>query len=94
MVLHLQKQWRYSIGEQIERSILDLLEHLIMAKNAPKPLKVPYLLKASTYNECASLQLRLMLELKLVNETKIFQAQRVTDEIGRMLGGWIKSIPS
>ncbi|PIR03081.1 MAG: hypothetical protein COV60_02240 [Candidatus Magasanikbacteria bacterium CG11_big_fil_rev_8_21_14_0_20_43_7] len=94
IVTHLQKQWRYSIGEKIEHSILDLMHNLIMAKNAPKPLKIPYLLKASAHNECASMQLRLLLELNLVNETKVFQAQRVIGEIGRMLGGWIKSIPS
>jgi len=38
------------------------------------------------------LKLRLCLELKLANETKIFQAQSALEEIGRMLGGWLKSV--
>ncbi|MDA1292189.1 MAG: hypothetical protein O3A81_00215 [bacterium] len=40
------------------------------------------------------LKLRLFLELKLVNETKVFQAQSVTEEIGRQIGGWLKSVQS
>jgi len=42
--------------------------------------------------EVSRLKLRLFLELKLANETKILQTQAQTEEIGRMLGGWIKSL--
>ena len=67
------------------------LENLILAKNAPKPLKAGYLLKASSQLEIAILKLRLYLELKLVNETKIFQLQALLKETGRQLGGWLKA---
>lgn len=63
-----------------------------MAKNAPRPLKATYLIKASAYLEVATLKLRLFLELGIANETKIFQAQAKFEEIGRMLGGWTKSL--
>jgi len=62
-----------------------------MAKNVPKPLKAAYLIKASAHLETATLKIRLLLELKLVNETRIFQLQSNLAEIGRMLGGWRKS---
>jgi len=65
---------------------------LVMAKNAPKPLKAPYLIKALAQQEVSTLKLRLYLELKLGNETKIFQAQSVLRDIGRMAGGWQKSL--
>ncbi|MEI9914313.1 MAG: four helix bundle protein [Candidatus Saccharibacteria bacterium] len=68
------------------------MEQLIMAKNAPKSLKAPYLIKALSQQEVATLKLRLYLELKLVNETKIFQAQSCLQDIGRMTGGWLKSL--
>jgi hypothetical protein len=38
------------------------------------------------------LKLRLLLELKLVNETKVFQTQSTVEEIGRQIGGWLKSV--
>jgi len=88
------KRYRYGIGSSLEESTLVCLDNLIMAKNAPKPLKSGYLIKASSQLEIATLKLRLILELALVNETKIFQTQSQLAEIGRMLGGWIKSTHS
>ena len=89
---HLEKHWRYGLGLSIEQSVLDLLKELIMAKNAPKPLKSAYLISASSHLEISTLKLRLLLELKLANETKIFQIQSKLAEVGRMLGGWSKSL--
>lgn len=62
-----------------------------MAKDAPKPLKGSYLINASALLEIVRIKLRLFLEFKLVNETRIFQLQAKTAEIGRMLGGWLKA---
>ena len=87
----LEKRFRYSLGISLKNSILDMIEILIMAKNAPKPLKAGYLLKAGGKLETAGLKTRLFLELKLVNETKIFQLQAQMAEAGRMLGGWLKA---
>jgi len=89
---HLEKRWRYSLGTSLEDSIMLLIQEIIMAKNAPKPLKAIYLIKASSHLEIVTLKLRLLLELNLTNETKIFQNQSKLNEVGRMLGGWLKSI--
>jgi hypothetical protein len=89
---HLEKRWRYSLGMSLENSVLSLLQELIMAKNAPKPLKSSYLIKDSSYLEISVLKLRLFLEMEIANKTKIFQTQSKLAEIGRMLGGWIKSL--
>ena len=55
-------------------------------------MKGPYLIKANTNLEITRLKLRLFLELKLANETQVFQLQAKLEEIGRMLGGWLKSL--
>ena len=91
---HLEKRWRYSLGQSLEESILSLMQDIIMAKNASKHLKAPHLIKASSYLEISIFKLRLFLELKIANETKIFQIQSNLAEIGRMLGGWLKSVNS
>ncbi len=90
----LEKRRRYSIGVSLENSILDCMEALVMAKNAPKTLKAGYLIKAGGKLEVSNLKVKLLLELALVNETKIFQLQAKLDEIGRMLGGWLKAVQS
>ena len=91
---HLPRHFRYSLGVSAENTILALLEYLIMAKHAPKTVKISYLLRAHSSLEIARMKIRLFLELKLVNETRIFQTQAVLEEIGRMLGGWLKSVGS
>lgn len=57
-------------------------------------MKAAMLLKASGTLEVLTLKIRLLLEKKLVNETCVFQLQAQTQEIGRMLGGWLKSSQS
>lgn len=88
---HAEKRWRYSLCMSLESSILACLEECIMAKNAPKPIKAVYLIKASAHLETAVLKLRLMLELGIANETRIFQAQAIAADIGRQIGGWLRS---
>lgn len=83
-----------ALGKSVEEGILGLIEQLVMAKNAPKTLKTAYLLKASGTLEVLTLKIRLVLELKLMNETRVFQLQAEAQEIGRMLGGWLKSSQS
>lgn len=89
---HMEKRWRYALGASIEKSVLDCLSDLVMAKNASKPVKASYLMKASAELEVVTFKLRLCLELKIENETRIFQAQSHIREIGRMTGGWLKSL--
>jgi hypothetical protein len=86
---NLKKQ---TIGRRIEDKTLELLEVLIMAKNAPKAMKAAYLTKATAANEIVSFHLRSMMEQKLANETTLHQLLAKNAEIGRMLGGWRKSV--
>lgn len=81
-----------TIGRRLEDGILTLLELLIMSKYAPTPHKSPYLIKASAQTEIVQFQLRILLKQKLANETTLHQLQANVTEIGRMLGGWRKSV--
>ena len=88
---HLERRWKFSLGMSLENTALSLLEQLIMAKHAPKSLKASYLIKAVALLEVLRLKVRLLLEFKICNETKVFQIQSKIAEIGRMLGGWLKA---
>jgi hypothetical protein len=81
-----------TIGRRAEDGCLQLLEWLIMAKHAPSAQKGPYLIKASATAELLQFQLRMLLMQKLANETMLHQLQAKVSEIGRMLGGWRKSV--
>jgi repressor of nif and glnA expression len=81
-----------TIGRRLENGILQLLELLIMAKYAPSAHKGVYLIKASAQAEIIQFELRILLTQKLANETTLHQLQAKVTEIGRMLGGWRKSL--
>jgi len=87
----LPKRRRYSLGNSTEQTLLELMRHLLTAKHAPKTHKSLYLLKAQSELELLRFKLRLYLELGVANETRIMQLQAQIAEIGRMLGGWLKS---
>ena len=87
----LSKRRRNSLGASTEQTLLELMRQLIGAKHAPKPHKSLYLLRARSELELLRFKLRLYLELGLANETRIMQLQSQVAEIGRMLGGWLKS---
>lgn len=88
----LSKRRRYSLGSSTETTLLELLRQLVSAKHAPKPHKALYLLRAQSELELLRFKLRLYLELGIANETRIMQLQSQVAEIGRMLGGWLKSV--
>lgn len=88
----LPKRRRYSLGASTEMSLLELLRYLTSAKNAPKAHKATYLLKAQAELELLRFKLRLYLDLGVANETTIMQLQSQIAEIGRMLGGWLRSV--
>lgn len=90
--IKIPKIHRYGLGQSTENTVLVALENLIMAKYAPKPNKAKYLILSIAHVETLRFKLRLYLELKLVNETKIFQMQSSLQEIGRMATGWRKSL--
>ena len=83
---------RYRIGISLEESIVKMLEEIITSKNTSKPFKSSHIQSACTAQEIVLLKLRLYLDLKLANSTQVFQVQSLAQEIGKMLGGWRKSM--
>ena len=83
---------RQTLGRRLEDTILSLIEYSVMAKTAPRPNKAPYLIKASALQKIILVFLRIMINKELANQTTLHQLQARTMEIGRMLGGWYKSV--
>lgn len=94
MVFRLEKRWRFTLGASIEESLLALIRELVMAKNAPRPLKAAFLIQAGGHLEVAVIKLRLCLEVAVQNPTIIFQIQSDLKDVGRQLGGWKRSLAS
>lgn len=83
---------RYTLGEKIEKTTLDMLEDLISASHKIKQEKMDYLSKAATKLDLLKLLLRLGEDTKAIPIKRYLILIEKLQEIGRMLGGWIKSL--
>ncbi|MFH1855576.1 MAG: four helix bundle protein [bacterium] len=85
------KQDRYTLWQRCEHLILDILEGILWASQLPKKDKLPILEKTSLKLNFLRVFLRLCKEIKTIDNKKYVLLQEIIDELGKMLGGWIKS---
>ncbi len=80
---------RFVLGERIERNLYDVLEMLIEAKFSKERLEM--LKKVNLRLEILRHQIRLAKDLQCLRQNSYLHAAKAIDEIGRMLGGWLKA---
>ena len=83
------KAQRFVLGQQIENTALDVLRGIIRA-NAERE-KLPYLKRISVDLDTLRILLRLAKDLEFISVRQwAFAAERM-NEVGKLLGGWMKS---
>lgn len=88
---NVNKQDRHTLWQRCESILLDVLENLLWASQLSKTEKLPVLEKTSLKLNFLRVFLRLCKEVKVIDAKKYIEWQEIVDEIGRMLGGWIRS---
>ncbi len=88
------KQDRFTIFERCEQLILDVIESILQASGEQKQAKGPTLERCSLKLNLLRVFVRLMKDVKAIDSKKYVALESVVDEIGRMLGGWIRSTKS
>ena len=83
------KSQRFVLGQRIENSILQILEGIIEANQEVN--KLVYLKRISVELDKLRILIRLSKDLKFVSIRQYEFAAEKVNEIGKMLGGWIKS---
>ena len=86
------KKDKYTIGATCEKYIIEILEILLQAGYLPKEEKLPFIKKASDKFDMLKVFIRLLRELNIIDQKKYLALQTVIQEIGRMFGGWMKSL--
>ena len=81
---------RFVLAEAVQRTVLCLQERLIEAARAAEPL--PKLRQADTELTKLRSYLRLCCDLELLSIGQYEHASRMAAEVGRLLGGWMKSV--
>ncbi len=80
---------RFTLGERLEQSLLDVLELLIEA--AYTRTKQAALQRANLRLELARHLWRLAHEMEVVSNRRYAHGARLMDDLGRQVGGWLRS---
>jgi hypothetical protein len=89
MTVKFPRQQRFVLAEAVQRTALGFQERLIEAARASDPL--PLLRQADTELTKLRFYLRLCQDLQLMSLGQYRHAAGMVNEVGRLLGGWIKS---
>lgn len=89
---HFPREQKFLIGDRIQGLISDILEAFIEAYYSPGKEKKPKLMQANIQLEKLRYYIRLCYELGYYTSTKYGLIMEKIQEIGRMNGGWIKSL--
>jgi hypothetical protein len=81
---------RFLLGDRIENHILDILELLISARYSRD--KIDYLKKANLKIEVLRFLWRLSLDMKYLNNRRYEHVSALINDIGRLIGSWIKYV--
>jgi mRNA-degrading endonuclease RelE of RelBE toxin-antitoxin system len=85
----LPKNHRYTLGEKIQNTLLNLL--LILSDTIYSREKKPLLQKANKEIEKLRLLTRLLKDLAILSTDNFRFISKSIDEIGQMVGGWMRS---
>jgi four helix bundle protein len=89
--LTVPKQDRYTLWQKCESILVEVLEGILTAGQQSKMDKLPTLEQTSIKLNFLRICIRLMKDIKAIDDKKYVLIESNLDEIGRMLGGWIKS---
>ena len=84
------KSQRFVLGQRIENTAVNIVEHIVAANTAGD--KASYLAELSLEIEKLRIFLRLSKDLSFLSFKRYELLSARLDEIGRMLGGWAKSV--
>jgi hypothetical protein len=95
LLITFSKSQRYSLGADCQKELLLLLKQLLRAAStSDEKTKVEHLREASNNLDTLKLLLCLAKDCRCLSHQASQQLDSRLSEIGRMLGGWLKSVSS
>lgn len=90
LIFKFPKHERYSLGEKMEKTILDGIELYILASTSSKFEKEKILLKANCKIELLKILFRITLNCGIIDSKTYLEHESSLQEAGKMTQGWIK----
>ena len=92
IVPHIPKGARYTVGERIENKFLDILELSYTAYFTPKDKKMEKITECVLVLDTLKFLISVSWEAKLISHKQYGEIAIKLDELGKMFGGWKKSL--
>ena len=89
---HFPKTSRYTLGAKIDRFFLKILDNINLGRYLSKENKLKFIQKASANLDSLKFFLRIAWEIQALNTKQYAALSEKLNEIGRMMGGWIKKL--
>lgn len=86
------KTSRYTLGEKIDSLLLEVTELAFLASYFYKAQKLPYVQKAVMKLDLLKFFLKISWEIKALDNKKFILLSEKLNEIGKMLGGWLRQL--
>lgn len=80
------------MGYKLDNLTLALFEQIFMAAAAREAQKLPYLTKAIVTVDLLKILIRMAKDVQALDTKKYLKLEERLQEIGRMLGGWKRSL--
>ena len=90
LTVRFPRSHRFVLATRVQDTALRFQERIIEAGRDRQP--APILIQADADLAKLRLYLRLCQDLELIKFKQYEQSQRMVNEIGRLIGGWIKSV--
>ena len=87
------KSERYTLWQKCENTTLALLEVLIETGHQSGTERVKLLYEISNKLDLLKVLIRLAKETRTIDAAQYVEIQAIIQEVGKMVGGWIKSVP-
>lgn len=86
------KKDRYTLGQKLDTLTLTIFELVIMAGTTTQEKKLPLIEKSIVSLDLLKILIRLAKDIQVLDNKKYLELEQRLQEIGRILGGWKKSV--
>jgi hypothetical protein len=83
---------RYSLWQNATKTNLVILEKLLLVGHSEISIRMSILKDVSVKLDLLKVYIRLAFDIKIIDKKIYINIQKHLEEIGRMLGGWIKAV--
>ena len=94
LVQHFPKKSKYTLGSKIDSTFLETIEIVFVASRTAKHQKLIIIQKAASKLDLLKFFIQIAWEVKALDNNKYIILSEPINEVGRMVGGWIRRIES